>query len=164
MEHLGTNPAELTRASGPSCRRLSQARHRAEVWPEGGGPRPPREQCWWPVSTSLSRAPAVCLGIPPCRGGTSVLVPLVFRGNTSQVHCRPAQGPWLLLCAVLVNFCCYDKTPRLKVTVEEKIYWGLRFERDKSSSWREAWQQGGRHVACAEGSESSERSYAQLQA
>lgn len=62
------------------------------------------------------------LGIPPCRGGTSVLVPLVFRGNTSQVHCRPAQGPWLLLCAVLVNFCCYDKTPRPKVTVEEKIY------------------------------------------
>lgn len=58
---------------------------------------------------------------PPCRGGTNVLVPLVFRGNTSQVHCRPTQGPWLLLGAVLVSVCCYDKTPRPKATVEEKF-------------------------------------------
>lgn len=125
VEHFGTTSAVLIRVSGPSCRRLPQARQRAEVLPEGGGPRPPRERCWWPVSTSLSIAPAACFGIPSCRGHTSFLVPLVFRGNTSQVHCRPTQGPWLLLCAMLVTFCCYDKTLRPKVTVEEKNLLGL---------------------------------------
>lgn len=90
------------------------------------------EMCWWLVATSLSRASMACPRAPPCRGGTAPLSwYLLPTEETHPLSTEALRSSSFSSCGMLGTLCCYDQTPRPKVTMEGRIYLGLWFWKDE---------------------------------